>query len=46
MKESENNKTECGVCGLNYRTLTQNDIQMHEKHCPYKDGNGLEQYHE
>ena len=36
---------ECKTCGFNYATLNEYHIRMHEKHCPYKDGNGVEQYH-
>jgi len=36
---------ECEECGLSYRTLTDSDVKMHEKYCPYKDGNGMEPYH-
>lgn len=34
----------CQTCGLSYRTLAEYNIEMHEEYCPYKDGNGFEQY--
>lgn len=33
----------CEHCGMSYNTLTDRDVRMHEQHCPYQDGCGLDQ---